>query len=136
MISNNLSAPRIDSGLPGLDTLKDTAKGNKADFLQALQNELGKTVQPHSPKIDSGVKFSNHAIDRIQSRSIQFKNEDLIRLNEAVDKAAQKGSREALILMGDNAFVVSVKNKMVITAMDKAMMKENVFTNIDSTVVL
>jgi flagellar operon protein len=57
-------------------------------------------------------------------------------LNDAVDKAVQKGSKETLVIMGDNAFVVSAKNKTVITAMDKNMMIENVFTNIDSTILV
>jgi len=37
----------------------------------------------------------------------------------AVEKAKQKGVRESLILMKDMAFVVSIKNKTVITAMDE-----------------
>ena len=82
------------------------------------------------------LKFSQHAIERMASRGISFKPEELLRLNDAVEKAAQKGSRESLVLMGDNALIVSVKNKTVVTALDREGMKENVFTNIDSTVIL
>jgi flagellar operon protein len=53
-----------------------------------------------------------------------------------VDKAATKGSRESLLLMENMALVVSVKNRTVITAVDNDKLKENVFTNIDSAVVL
>ena len=89
------------------------------------------------PKSDvGGIKFSQHALERMSSRGISFKPDDLLRLNEAVDKAAKKGSKESLILMGDNALIVSVKNKTVVTTMDREAMKENVFTNIDSTVIL
>jgi flagellar operon protein len=49
---------------------------------------------------------------------------------------AQKGGRESLIMLGDAALVVSVKNRTVITAMDRGSMQGNVFTNIDSAVVL
>lgn len=83
-----------------------------------------------------GVKFSNHAVDRMMSRGIQFSKNDLEKLNEVVDKAAAKGARDSLVLMGDSALIVSVKNKTVVTVMDKANMKENVFTNIDSTIVM
>ena len=38
--------------------------------------------------------------------------------------------------MEDVALVVSVKNRTVITAVDRAQMKENVFTNIDSAVIV
>lgn len=83
-----------------------------------------------------GVKFSNHAIDRMQSRGISFQPEDVRKLNEAVGKAAAKGSKDTLVLMNDAALIVSVKNKTVVTVMDKAALKENVFTNIDSTIVM
>ncbi len=70
------------------------------------------------------------------NRGIQFTKADLTKLNEAVDRAGAKGSRDSLILMNDSALIVSVKNKTVVTVMDRAQLKENVFTNIDSTIVL
>jgi len=72
----------------------------------------------------------------MQSRGISFKPDEMSRLNDAIDKAAAKGSKNTLMLMGDNALIVSVKNRTVVTAMDREAMKENVFTNIDSTVIL
>ena len=39
-------------------------------------------------------------------------------------------------MMGDSALVVSVKNRTVVTALDKTQMKGNVFTNIDSAVII
>lgn len=85
---------------------------------------------------EKGIKFSNHAIERMQSRGISFKADDMTKLNEAVDRAANKGSRDSLILMNDSALIVSVKNRTVVTVMDQAALKENVFTNIDSTIVM
>ncbi len=38
-------------------------------------------------------------------------------------------------MVDDNAYVVAVKNKTVITALDKAHMREHVFTNVDSAVI-
>jgi len=82
------------------------------------------------------VKFSNHAVERMMSRGINFSPEDMSRLSEAVSKAAAKGSKDSLVLMKDSALIVSVKNKTVVTVMDKNALKENVFTNIDSTIVM
>lgn len=82
------------------------------------------------------VKFSNHAVERMVSRGIRFSPQDLERINEAVGRAQAKGSKDSLILMNDSALIVSVKNKTVVTVMDKAALKENVFTNIDSTIVM
>ena len=57
-------------------------------------------------------------------------------LQEAVNRARAKGARESLVLMGELALVVSVKNNTVITAVDGANMRVNVFTNIDSAVII
>lgn len=84
----------------------------------------------------TGLKFSQHALQRLQSRNIQLSQTDLDKLSGAVDQAAQKGSSDSLILMNNLALVVSVKNRTVITAMDGATMKSNVFTNIDSAVIV
>lgn len=86
--------------------------------------------------VEKGIKFSNHAIERMQSRGISFKAEDMSKLNEAVDRAAGKGSKDSLILMNNSALIVSVKNRTVVTVMDQSALKENVFTNIDSTIVM
>lgn len=84
----------------------------------------------------AGVKFSNHAIDRMQSRGIYYSPEDIAKINDAVKRAAAKGSKDSLLLMKDSALIVSVKNNTVVTVMDQSALKENVFTNIDSTIVM
>ena len=82
------------------------------------------------------VKLSAHAQARLKSRNIAFDPARQAKLTAAVDKAAAKGSRESLVLMDDVAFVVSVRNRTVITAVDGQSMKDNVFTNIDSAVIV
>ncbi|MFC1513503.1 TIGR02530 family flagellar biosynthesis protein [candidate division KSB1 bacterium] len=81
------------------------------------------------------VKFSSHAMDRLNSRNIMLSGNDIIKLNEAVREADSKGSRDSLIIMNDLAFVVSIKNKTVVTAMTNDQMNNKVITNIDSTVL-
>ncbi len=97
-------------------------------FAEVLQQRLLQTQE--------GVKFSAHAQERMRLRSIELSPADLTRIDEAVKRAAAKGSRESLLLSDKAAFVVSVKNRTVITVVDQAHMKENVFTNIDSAVIL
>lgn len=87
-------------------------------------------------KATDGLKFSSHAIERMRSRGISYQPEMMKSIEGAVQKAAAKGSKDTLVLAGDSALIVSVKNNTVVTVMDRASMKENVFTNIDSTVVL
>lgn len=92
------------------------------------QNTLVKDVEP--------LKFSAHAQARMKLRNINLSNEDVAKLNQVVDKAQAKGAKESLILMKDLALVVSIKNRTVITAVDGANIKENIFTNIDSAVIV
>ena len=84
----------------------------------------------------SGLRFSAHAQERMRLRGMELSQDDREQLEQAVDRAAAKGARDSLVLLRDMAFVVSVKNRTVITAMDEGSMKENVFTNIDSAVIL
>jgi len=109
---------------PANGTAKDAVQGGS--FAEALQlNEK------------HGVEFSKHALQRLEERSIDLsENETLERLNKGVELAAGKGSSETLVLVGRNAFVVSVKNNKVITTLSDNELNGNVFTNIDSTVIV
>ena len=82
-----------------------------------------------------GLKFSKHAQERLSARNITLNEADLSRLQQAVSKADEKGSQDSLVLLRDTAFIVSVKNRTVVTAVDAAASKDNVFTNIDSAVI-
>ncbi len=82
------------------------------------------------------VKFSQHAQERLKARNISFSSEQLQQLEGAVNNVAQKGCKDSLVMMGDAALVISVKNRTVVTAMDRNQIKGNVFTNIDSAVVI
>lgn len=104
------------------------AKANKADIRNSFDNLLNETI--------AGVKFSQHALERMESRNLNFTHDDLLKLNQAIDKIAQKGAKESLIYLNDVALVVSITNKTVITAMDGNSAKDNIFTNIDSAVIL
>jgi flagellar operon protein len=83
----------------------------------------------------SDVTFSGHALQRIERRGIPVDQSMLDRLNSGVDRAAAKGSRDSVVLVDDTAFVVSVRNRAVITAVDRDHMRDQVFTNIDSAVI-
>ncbi len=82
------------------------------------------------------LKFSAHAMQRLQSRNITLTPQDVEKMNSMADKAAAKGAKQSLFMMGDVGMVVSIKNRVVITAVDQDSMKENVFTNIDSAAII
>ena len=81
------------------------------------------------------VRWSGHAEARLKASRIELSEADLDRLEQAVEKAAGKGAGESLILLGNLALVVSIKNRTVITAVAPDRIRENVFTNIDSAVI-
>ena len=84
-------------------------------FADVLKGELNK---------NDGVKFSKHAMERIQSRGVDMSQQTLDSLKD-------------IAVIGEaNAFIVSVQNNTVITTMNALEMRENIFTNIDSAVLL
>ena len=81
------------------------------------------------------VGFSRHARQRMASRNIDLSEADLTRLNEAVNQVRSKGGRDSLVMLDNNALIVSVKNNQVVTVVDQDNLKDNVFTNIDSAII-
>lgn len=121
-LSSDIKKPNVEKAVPFSELLNDRMDGaGKGPDLSSQLAEL---------------KFSAHAKTRLESRGIELNPGDILRMQEAVQRAGAKGSRESLILSDKGAFIVSVKNNTVITAVDKASLKENVFTNIDSTIMI
>lgn len=107
-----------------------TAKKNtepKDNFNEVLKKELIKK---------EGFVISNHAAERLTDRNIMLNESDMNKINDGINKAYEKGSKESLILYKDLVLIASIKNRTIITAVDKESSKENVFTNIDSVVLL
>jgi flagellar operon protein len=82
-----------------------------------------------------GLRFSNHAQKRLQTREISLSDDGLARLASAVEKAEKRGGRESLVLMDELAFIVNVPDRLVVTAIDPRSRGEGVFTQIDSVVI-
>jgi flagellar operon protein len=100
---------------------------------QSFRSVLDQTAASGSSE---PLRFSAHAMQRLQSRNISLTGDDVARMNEMADKAAAKGAKQSLFILRDTALVVSIKNRTVITAVDQDSMKDNVFTNIDSAAII
>ena len=98
----------------------------------------GKTAAPggFQDVLARELTFSGHAEKRLASRGIELSPDDLGRLKEGVSKAEAKGSQTSLLLLRDLSFIVNVRNRTVVTALDARTMKDGVITQIDSTVLL
>ena len=103
------------------------SKRKQKSFQEIFKNKV---------KDKSDIKFSKHAKQRISSRDIKLGEKELEKLLSGLEKASDKGSKDSLIMVDEVAYVVSIENKTVITAIDDKNVKENVFTNIDSAVFM
>jgi len=97
-------------------------------------SKLGGTLE--LDRLRQPLKFSAHATQRLAERNIKLDAATMGRVSDAVDKAAAKGVEDSLVLTGDAALIVNVKNRTVITAMDRSQLQGNVFTNIDGAVIV
>ncbi|MCT4688229.1 TIGR02530 family flagellar biosynthesis protein [Vallitalea sp.] len=96
-------------------------------FSKVLQEKLNKANE---------LNFSKHANMRLNSRKIIFSDEQLKRINEGIDQAKEKGIKDSLVLIDDVALVVNIKNKTVVTAMEKSEQDNKIITNIDGAVII
>lgn len=115
--------------------------GAGPQFEEALKSQLasmptGVAAEKAKAALQSQVKFSNHAVDRMRSRGIAFSPTDLQKIEGALQKAQGKGAKDTLVLMDQAALILNTKTGTVVTVMDRQSLKENVFTNIDSTIVM
>ncbi len=111
-------------GVGGLRSTPSINQPSGKSFDEVLRGEL------------DGLKFSHHAQTRLESRNIKLSENDVKNLADAVDQASQKGSQDSLVFMKNVAYIVNVKNRTVVTAVDGDNLNENVFTNIDSAVLV
>ena len=121
----------VSTGNAAAAPQKQAVSPGQSDFAKELQSQLDALDQY------SGVRFSKHAMDRISERNIDLSEDNrLDRLNKAVTLAGEKGSDDALVMIDSTAFLVSIKNNKVITTLTADDMQGNIFTNIDSTVIM
>lgn len=114
------------------DLLIETAQANNliANDIKLRQYALNTKPEAHE------LTFSKHAKQRLAQRNIDIDFELIEKINGAVKKASEKSIKNALVLSEESAFIVSVDNNVVVTAMNNQEMRENVITNIDGTVIL
>ncbi|MFS0727846.1 TIGR02530 family flagellar biosynthesis protein [Paenibacillus sp. 1P07SE] len=85
---------------------------------------------------DTELRFSQHAELRMKQRGISLQPDQLQSIISAIDQAEAKGAKDSLVLMQGVAMIVNVPSRTVVTAMTGQSMLQNVFTQIDSAVVI
>ena len=122
---NGLSRYQRQSGIPGQNTEAPGTGGNQAEFHKLLQD-----------RAKVGLNFSKHAAKRMNERGIAVDTQLMNDLEQAVEDARKKGAKDVAIIGSRGVFIVNVPNNMVVTTMSQNDMRERVFTNIDSAVLM
>lgn len=112
---------------------KQNRKSTEADGI-TFQDVLNKTA--NDAETAGEVRFSKHAMTRLEERNIELTDNQIERLHEGTMKAGAKGINESLVIVDQLAFIVNVPNNTVVTAMNQTEANENVFTNIDGAVII
>ena len=123
----NVNNNQAVSGIRGSELQKIQAGQRGVGFEQLLQE----TIQQKQE-----VQFSKHAKERIDQRGIEVTTTLMNDLNNAVAKAKQKGAKDVVVIGPKEVFIVNVPNNIVVTTLSGAEMKNNIFTKIDSAVIL
>jgi flagellar operon protein len=150
-IQNQIFYPNVTS-IPSKNGATEQAQkkreGGVSEFDRALdraavespvekqQDTNGVGLNRDLSQVKAPLKFSAHASQRLQDRKINLDSAMMQKVNDAVDKAQAKGLEDTLVLTPEAALIVNVKNRTVITAMDRSQMTGNVFTNIDGAVLV
>jgi len=121
---NGVSVPFIPAS--GIDSLRKPQKAiqsnpnGTAPFREIFEEELNR------------IKFSGHALNRMNSREISLNQSDIKRLEDAVNKAEGKNAKDSLVMMDEKAFIINIPNRTVVTLMTKDKLDDNIITKIDS----
>ncbi len=124
--------PSIEQMTQQLNNNKSSTAGVNKQLSSTPFSEILKSKQNVSDVCE--LKFSKHANERLASRNIDLTDEQLERLEIGAKKAEEKGINESLVMVDNLAFIVSIKNNTVITAVNDG--EDKIFTNIDGAVIM
>ena len=123
-----------------IEQIRDSYLGTLQQNTGRSRNEAetdgdGKTFGDYLTDVKAAddVRFSKHATRRLDSREISLSDDQRMRLNQATDKARDKGLKESLVMVDNVAFIVNIKNNTVVTAVNDT--ERSVFTNIDGAII-
>lgn len=137
-IHNNgyLSIEQITNQLKTQPPKSEKERGTEGLSFQDILQQKSRSIPEGTVLSPMGeLKFSKHALNRLNDRNIQLNTEQLDRLSDGTKKAGEKGIRDSLVIVDQLAFIVNVPNRTVVTAMDSTATDENIFTNINGAVI-
>ena len=135
-----LSIGQVQNQIKTGNVTNKPASVSSANNLPTGENSFASILNKVKEASDNNIstealKFSKHAVNRLNDRNISLTDEQMARLELGKAEASEKGIKDSLILVDQLAFIVNVPNNTVVTAMDQTENKSNVFTNIDGAVI-
>ena len=122
-ITTGKVVPSLQNGSRRSESL--ILKENAKSFSEIMSEETYKSQE---------IIISKHAQQRLDERGIKLDIDAIEQINDAFNRAKEKGIKDSLMVTKQAMLIVNVPNKTVVTAVDSKSIKENVFTNIDGAV--
>ncbi|MBF4499946.1 flagellar protein [Savagea sp. SN6] len=115
--------------LPAIGPHHPTTRQPQAKSSQSFKQTFHEALTPK-------LKVSKHAERRLAERAIEVSDAEWMRIESKIDEARTKGVKDSLVLLDNVAMIISAKNRTVITAMNRKEAANQIFTNIDGTILL
>lgn len=135
---NNILIPNV-STIPSkknADKSNKLGQGETSEFKALLDTTLDNAESSELTQQPKGLKLSTHAMRRLQERNLSLDKDEYAKLQSAIDKLKTKGGQDSLVITGKAAYIVDVPKNTIVTAIDKESIGDNVFTKIDSTILM
>lgn len=115
----------------GIEAIKSKSTAQKAQNIPSFSTHLHQSISSLNT-----LNISKHANERLQQRGIEIDDAKWKAIEEKVTQAKKMGIKESLVLLNNAALIVSAKNNTVITAMDRDEATNQIFTNINGTIIM
>ena len=136
---NNILIPNVTK-LPSQKSVDSSNKLNPnetSEFKNLLDSTLDQAPQSEvALPAQKGINLSTHALRRLQERNLTLDKDEYAKLQTAMDRLKLKGGQDSLVITNKAAYILDVPKNTIVTAIDKASIGENVFTKIDSTILM
>ncbi|MBW6408556.1 TIGR02530 family flagellar biosynthesis protein [Clostridium weizhouense] len=124
----------INGQLYPIGNLGNFPGSNSKPRLETQEKDSFKNVLNDVINKNEGFIVSKHAAERLNE--INFTDKDMKEIEKGFQIAKDKNSKNTVMVYKDVALIASVENNTLITAVEKERAKDNIFTNVDSVVIL
>lgn len=123
----------MNQNFVSIDEMRQKLNGNTGQMTEKNKSDSGTSFDRVLLDTADRIKFSKHATKRLEMRNISISEEQKARLEDAAAQAMEKGMTESLVMVDDLAFILNVRNKTIVTAVNDTA--SAVFTNIDGAII-